>query len=304
MIRSWQGRAGAASGQPEPDDDATGIVAAGAVVPHVDIAPPLPAVSRAELSCAAIAAVLHFGVYAALTVERPATVGGGGSLIEILAVEIIEIPGVVRLRAGDQRDADRARAEPDDGAAEPSPDAAASRRTDAADLQQPEPAPRDLPAPEGSDADVARALADLRRGQSGAAETEQEAAEAPADDRSGSAGSTASKEGGGLRGADQVELPGVAVAMASGTAQDYAKEVIGVLMKSRPRIFPGARGTVRVVFAVSAGGDPVSVRVKTPSGNAILDEAALAAVREMRFPPPPAGLRSSELLYEVPYIFR
>ena len=118
--------------------------------------------------------------------------------------------------------------------------------------------------------------------------------------------STAAEKGGATaRGVDGIEAPKqLAAAASAGAANAYAQTVLETLAKSRPRTTAGVRGTVRVGFTVARSGAVDAARVIASSGETVLDEAALAAVRSVRFPEPPPHLAAAQLSYEIPYIFR
>ncbi len=84
-----------------------------------------------------------------------------------------------------------------------------------------------------------------------------------------------------------------------GDVARYASDVRRVLSRSRPKSGWPA-GTLRVAFTVSDTGDVASAEVVVPSGNARLDQRALAWVGATRFPPPPVGLTVSERTYAIP----
>jgi protein TonB len=96
-----------------------------------------------------------------------------------------------------------------------------------------------------------------------------------------------------------------AAAASPGAVQRYARSIVELLGRARPRgVASKDRGTVRIAFAIAADGGLAYARVTASSGRPALDDAALAAVRQVRFPPPPAGMTSADLAYEIPYHFR
>jgi protein TonB len=94
-----------------------------------------------------------------------------------------------------------------------------------------------------------------------------------------------------------------AATAAPGAATLYATSVVQALARSKPHGV-GVRGTVQVRFRITPTGLLDDVRVVSSSGDERLDRMALAAVRSARFGPPPPGLSSSDLSYELPYRFR
>jgi len=113
--------------------------------------------------------------------------------------------------------------------------------------------------------------------------------------------------GGAAAAASDVLTSGslAAAAASPGEIEHYAAAVTAALARARPAP-PGLRlrGSVRIAFVIGADGALAHARVQTSSGVRALDETALAAVRRVRFPPPPRGLSPSQLSYVVPYHFR
>ena len=66
----------------------------------------------------------------------------------------------------------------------------------------------------------------------------------------------------------------------------------------------GAQGIAQITLRLAANGRVSEVRVHRSSGDARLDDAALAAVRRWRFDTPPAGADWSERWFVVPIEFR
>ena len=63
-------------------------------------------------------------------------------------------------------------------------------------------------------------------------------------------------------------------------------------------------GKVTIEWTIRSDGSVEDARVKVPSGLPRLDEAALSAVRQARFPPPPPDLSGRDLLYSNEFVFR
>lgn len=74
--------------------------------------------------------------------------------------------------------------------------------------------------------------------------------------------------------------------------QKWGAQITSALRRAHrpPR---GAKGTVRLVIAISPAGRVTGVSVAGSSGNSRLDKAALAAVKRARFPRAPKGLTKS-----------
>lgn len=100
------------------------------------------------------------------------------------------------------------------------------------------------------------------------------------------------------------ETPVAGVEASAGEIAAYQRELVAAIARKRPRGKPGQRGTVKVAFTVGAGGTVASAVVRLSSGNPLLDEAALQAVREARLPEPPAGMPARLQTFEIPFFFR
>jgi protein TonB len=93
----------------------------------------------------------------------------------------------------------------------------------------------------------------------------------------------------GLAPADKPVPTQVPTARPSGAA--YSSSVWSALARHKPRA--GQRGSATVVFAIGGNGALRGLRVGRSSGNARIDQLALATVRSAApFPPPPAGSAS------------
>ncbi len=83
----------------------------------------------------------------------------------------------------------------------------------------------------------------------------------------------------------------------------YRAQVWAKLARHRPRL--GKPGSTTVVFAIGPSGALRAARVGRSSGNAALDQRALAAVRAAApFPAPPGGLSASALNFSIQIYFR
>jgi protein TonB len=72
----------------------------------------------------------------------------------------------------------------------------------------------------------------------------------------------------------------------------------------RAALRDGIQGRVVMRVRVSADGRPLIAEIAVSSGSALLDEAALAALRACRFTPAMQDGRPVAFTYEVPYRFR
>ncbi len=92
-------------------------------------------------------------------------------------------------------------------------------------------------------------------------------------------------------------------AASAGAAREYSRNVVEALRKTRPKSSAGL-GTVRVKFKIDEDGGVASAEIAKSSGNKMLDDIALEAVRQTKFLTPPAGMTSTQRFYELPYYFR
>ena len=115
----------------------------------------------------------------------------------------------------------------------------------------------------------------------------------------------AAAAGGAAARADAAEpTPVSAPATASaGAVREFARYVSLAVSRSKPR-GSGRHGTVKVRFVIAADGILASAEVSRSSGDGRLDASALEALRQAKFPVPPAGMTLAQLTYEVPYYFR
>jgi protein TonB len=242
---------------------------------------------RGEVLSLAVALVLHGGVLLAIvhtTGDR--LVGGGGSELDAINIEVITQSQVLEALAVDPTARIPASATRADAAA-----VAALAQSSAVDHQKGEQAEASLVPDE-----TAPARAEAADQSEVAAVVHAAAA---AENVQASQTSTTA------RGTSTFDLEAPAYAAAPpGVERDYARTVLFTLAHNKPKASVGHRGTVKIGFTVLASGKVGSVRVAQSSGRPALDEAALAAVRSTEFPAPPPELRTGTLAYEIPYIFR
>jgi periplasmic protein TonB len=109
-----------------------------------------------------------------------------------------------------------------------------------------------------------------------------------------------------------VDYGPAAAEAAAGVAQAYGQDVMAALVTTLPRPRLGLAtgtsgwltGTVVIHFGVATDGSIARAVVATSSGHAVLDAAALDAVRQTRLPKPPSGMSDRQRLYIMPYYFR
>ena len=109
------------------------------------------------------------------------------------------------------------------------------------------------------------------------------------------------------RGLSVIELAAQSAAIASaGELGAYARQVQLAVARNPPKPPRGLnnRGEVVVTFALALDGSIKSAGILTSSGNATLDNVALAAVNSTKFPAPPAGSQPGQLVYKFPVKFR
>lgn len=94
------------------------------------------------------------------------------------------------------------------------------------------------------------------------------------------------------------------VSASKGSIRNYGSAIRARIARNKPAGGNGL-GSVVVAFTLSPSGGLISARVQSSSGNASLDQSALAAVRRSSpFPPPPTGSSSRELRFTMQFHFR
>lgn len=81
----------------------------------------------------------------------------------------------------------------------------------------------------------------------------------------------------------------------------FRDAVIQALAVAKP-VSNGKPGEVAVRFIVSETGELQDLKVVRSSGNELLDQVALSAVRQARIPAPPSGLPQGDRTFTINYI--
>ena len=298
---------------PEPESGApagaAGLVESAATVPElaveaIDLSRP-----RAEWPWGGF--VLALGLHSAfigalLFVAKPNSLGGGTVLdaIEVAVVDGRALEALFRPPTDAVATPPSAPIARDQGSPEPEPEQAAA--PDRADVR---PLPREEPAvistPDESVVALIPPPAEPQREPEPEREPEPPLPEVSAAPSQAADAHDAQAEGGvATSGWETATIPSTAAAAAPpGAVRDYARLVMRELARNRPRP-QGLTGTTHVRFTVAQNGSIESARVLTSSGHAILDNAALAAVRSTRLPAPPASLSRRDTTFDLPYYFR
>ena len=301
-------------------------------VEAIALPPPVATVSLADLLALGIAFSLHVILILAI-LERSSRIGGGGSDLEAMGVEIVMVSPALESRSLDGV-RDRAMAGrvvgPDDGALPAEARTAAADRRPIEDSRSSErpasetaAAPADLvvrewvePTPPdkspASEPVIARARSEGEQQAALREATSEETARepvppAPAQRPSSPEDPMAAALPGGFaaRGRDVIDGASAVMAAArAGRKDKFGTEVYAALRASVPRPVPGVVGKVTVEFVVSPIGGVLSSRIRATTGSRVLEEAALAAVRSARFPRPPPELTPADLVYSMEYTFR
>ena len=94
------------------------------------------------------------------------------------------------------------------------------------------------------------------------------------------------------------------ISASQGSLRNYRGSLNARIARNKPS-HSGVTGTVVVQLAISLGGNLISARVVSSSGNAMLDRSALEAVRRSSpFPTPPRGAKAGDLVFTFPCYFR
>jgi protein TonB len=113
--------------------------------------------------------------------------------------------------------------------------------------------------------------------------------------------STARSGGASARASEGSAMSSASVAASQGDLANYAALVRARVAANKPP-GTGVRGSAVVRFGVSGSGAVISAGIGKSSGDAGLDRAAVAAVRQASpFPPPPGG---RSLSFAVPFSFQ
>lgn len=111
-------------------------------------------------------------------------------------------------------------------------------------------------------------------------------------------------KGGDVSRSDESSTHPNGTASASpGAIQKYAAQIRAILAKNKPE-GKGHRGVATIAFAIDLSGKTVFSTLSESSGNATIDEAALNAVRQARFPRPPDRMTNRQLTFVVPFKFK
>jgi TonB family protein len=287
------GKASMAQAEPLPREAAStaGLPAADVAAPAaasaalqglpLSLPPARTGLRRGEAVSLAAALALHGGILLAVVhATGPDLVGGGGSEIDAINIDVVAPSEVLEALAVDP--ALRS--------------ATAAARSDVAS------APTEVQPAAGGQQKDERAEAAAVQDEAASQPIE---GDDPAEPAKAARATAASEPATPTRGTSNAALNAPALAAAPpGIEREYARTVLFALARNKPKVSAGNRGTVRIGFTVSASGKVGAVRVAQTSGKAQLDEAALAAVRSTDFPVPPPQLGNGVLAYEIPYIFR
>jgi TonB family protein len=89
----------------------------------------------------------------------------------------------------------------------------------------------------------------------------------------------------------------------SGENDEFGRGVIRALRKTMPDMDP-ARGNVTVRILLSQDGNLVEVHLVRSSGNPMMDQSVVFAVRQSSFPFPPPNAPPVDRTFVVTYIYR
>ena len=283
--------------------------------------PRAPVITRADIVCLTLAAVLHVAVLTAfLTPER--RLGIGGLDTNSIGVDIVTLAPALEARstALERRAAADRQIAAQDGYREPVEEQVAapdSRREDAEEPDRAAAPPADLLVPDWTEpqrppeAPAIEPLIARYRGDGTAPERPEQESPKPEERPRSSLASLSAVEvlarfrgGAAARGREPADMQSVVMPAArAGLRNAYQIELFKALLASQPTRPPGARGEVKVQFLVSSSGAISEVTIIRSSGDRRLDDAVVAAVRVARATPPPAGLDESSLRFDVPYTF-
>ena len=304
------------------------IAVAADLVLHADPSAALaPKVRLSRLPMAislGVAALLHASLGCALIAGDPERHGAGGVDLDAVSVEVVVLPARAlesRIASASSAAAAQSAIDQHDGASMAPPPAAEAeppKSKAATETSPPEPKRQeaDEPTPDPPPVEPPP-LALLRTETPHVTSDEQTPPDAPPRSPIGKAekalppeqqASPPSAPAGGAASlaTEGAKRPAAAAAIASaGAVRAFARNIVDALASTRPkRSSRDPRGTVRVTFAIAEDGGLEFVRIARSSGNGMLDEAALAAVRKATLPAPPPGLTLPQRTFVMPYYFR
>jgi protein TonB len=259
--------------------------------------PSSPRRAGAGMVSLSISLVLHGAALACVLVAREQAVGGGGTELEVVSVELVDGSALeARPVAVSQLTTASISASvaPADG--QPMPEEVAAPVAPArSEPERAAPEPLDEIAPEVAPEQIAKP--DERCDEVTTPDRETSVATPkPAHADAGGASATAETS------TQQPPQPARAKANR-GSVAAYARVVATELGRTKPK-GTGAAGITRVAFTIGADGRIEEARIIQTSGVERLDGLALSAVRSARFPSPPEDFSHSERTFEVPYRFR
>lgn len=95
----------------------------------------------------------------------------------------------------------------------------------------------------------------------------------------------------------------IAGAAPEGKQSAYVKAVLAVVAKNKPQLYL-SRGEVYVQFVLTRGGEIAALKVVQTSGDPLLDQIALNAIKVLKFPAPPVDVSPNDLNYVIHYVMR
>ncbi len=245
-----------------------------------------PAAQRpAQLTGWVVALAAHAALlYGLLHAPAHEMDGGGGRLADAISVTLVSS------QASESRET--AVAQPDATAAEVA-------RVDETDGAAPLP-----PAREATPGDDAEKREEKTEAPAAEPVPPVEAiAEAPAEPERRKQDASALSAGGvSARGEADAPPQSARAGASAGIARDYSRQVSMVLSRTKPRTVYET-GVVEVEFRIAPDGTLASVGVSRSSGNAKVDELAVAALQKARFPAPPPTMTTEQLFYRTVYTF-
>lgn len=101
------------------------------------------------------------------------------------------------------------------------------------------------------------------------------------------------------RAAEQQRIGGAA---PQGTQSAYSKSVTTALAKNKPRTYL-TRGEVYIRFQLNRDGSIQYIRVLQSSGDPLMDQTGIEAIRKTTFPPAPPDVDPRDLSYTIHFVF-
>lgn len=276
-------------------EEGTPAKAEPAALTAADLSSVTPATSGRNFFVAGLvaSALLHAGVLVYLQSDNAEEIGPGGIQLEAISVDLVPLTS---LRSGVP---DQAPALGNDAADQDQIDKTEAARREVTDT----PPPEGLIKPTEGTSELAAAevikpdpIHEHRQEDADKETPEKPIEPSTSNDERGRAKETREARDATVKG-------GAPVAATPGQISRYALSIQQTLNRNPPRHL-GTRGRAVVEFGLTATGSVRFAHIARSSGTKLLDDAVLAVIRKIQFPPPPGSMTDRQRSYTAPVEFR